>query len=105
MQTLYTLPSRQVVDQERTFSVNIANLPWQDVRLVVEVESLDPGSYIDCRIGGCLTRMDRVGKTVLGHLRSDRQTDRSCRVAVVGRARFSARAVAFDYGEDVPEDF
>ena len=83
----------------------ISALAWQDVRLVVEVESLDSGSYMDCRIGGCLTRMDRVGKTVLGHLRWDRQTERSCWVAVVGRARFSARAVAFDRTEDVPEDF
>jgi hypothetical protein len=114
MRTLHTFPARFVEDDERQFTPNVPALTRYDVRVVIDVVNVvTVGAFLEVTIsalsGGVpvvttRARIDQVGQAVLAANRRD-FSGLQCAVTVraVGRLRVTARVVASDPGEDVPE--
>lgn len=115
MLTHYTLAERQYSDTTREIETPATRLlGYYDVRLVIDVVSVDAGStltgYIEAvrNDGAVLARapinIDAPGQYHVGCTYGG-ATDvlYRCNVTLIGRMRLGARVVSFDQGEDCPE--
>jgi len=113
MQTHFTLTERQYTNVTREHTSNAGLLDGLDVRLVLDVVSLDAGSYCDLTIteskdGNVLcsgtVRIAEIGQKQIGVSYGNAMgIIYYAKAQIVGRMRLAARVVSFTQGEDCPE--